>query len=872
MKIFSNKNFLSAIFLSSLLLTLNSGCGIFHHKEDEDYAYSDDYSDGNNYYDEESVSTPAGAYQPSHTITTDIISTKLEVSFDWEKQRLAGKATITFKPHFYSSDSLTLDAKGFDIHKLELVSVAGNKPLNYVYDSSQLHIFLDKTYSRTEQYTLFIDYTAKPNERTTEGSAAITDAKGLYFINPKGEEPNKPKEIWTQGETEANSAWFPTIDKPNQKTLIEIYMTVAPQYVTLSNGLMIDSKNNIDSTRTDHWKMDLPIAPYLVMMAVGDYKITHDKWRNMPVDYYVEPKYAPYAQEIFGRTPEMIECYSKLFGVDYPWAKYSQVIVRDFVSGAMENTTAVVHYDALNQTHREMIDGNNDDIICHELSHHWFGDLVTCESWSNISLNESFADYSEVLWTEHKNGKDAAGLQVYNDMNSYFMGGTSNPVPLIRFHYEDKEEVFDVNSYQRGGCVLNMLRNYVGDEAFFLSLKTYLTENKFGTGEVNTLRMAFEKVTGEDLNWFFNEYYLSKGHPSVNISYNYSDASNAEFVTIEQTQDTTEGTPVFRLPIDVDVYSGGDVKRYRVWMDKATQTFSFPAFTKPSLVNVDATKSILWEKTDNKDDSAFVFQYTHAPLFLDRFEAIERFESAQGLEHASQQILVSALSDKFWYIRKRAIEMIALEDESVIAQAKPILISMVKSDPKPQVRVAALNKINALSDESLMNEILDISVHDSSYSVLSMTLEILKLNNSDKAYALASTLKNENTGSLNYSLSSIFADKGNAEDYGWFEEKLKTSGGYEIYLMLSGTKTFLVNTNSETRLKGVDLLASIALNKSQPFWVTLSASGSLSQLKTELTDKLSQNASLQTDIDYIQKKVDEIYEKQGAGIEDYYNH
>ncbi|MEI7802230.1 MAG: M1 family metallopeptidase, partial [Bacteroidota bacterium] len=676
----------------------------------------------------------------------------------------------------------------------------------------------------------------------------------------------KPKQIWTQGETESNSAWYPTIDKPNMKTLIEIYMTVDTQYVTLSNGLMLDSKNNKNGTRTDHWKMDLPIAPYLVMMAVGDFKIVHDKWRNMPVDYYVEPAYAPYEKEIFGRTPEMIECYSKLLGVDYVWPKYSQIIVRDFVSGAMENTTAVVHYDALNQTHREMIDGNHDDIICHELFHHWFGDLVTCESWSNISLNESFADYSEALWAEHKNGKDAHDLQVYIDKNTYLLAAASNPVPLIRYHYESQEDVFDANSYQRGGYVLNMLRNYVGDEAFFKSLNVYLTENKFGTGEVHTLRMAFEKVTGEDLNWFFNEYYLSPGHPSVTVNYTYSDESNAEFVTIEQTQDTTTGAPVFRLPIDVDVYSGGETKRYLVVLNKARQTFSFPAYTKPDLINVDATKSILWEKTDNKSDSEFVFQFKHAPLFMDRYEAIEHFENEQDLDEPSRLALIDAMNDKFWFIRKSAVEMIALDDEKTITQAKPILVSLVKSDPNPHVRTAALNKLSGLTDEEMISTVTAITAKDSSYSVLGATLTVLQTHNPDKAYTLAESSKNEKSEDMTYSIATILSQKGGADDYPWFEDKLNTANGYAIFSVLTAMKTYLVNTNSETRMKGVDLLAVTALNDSKDLWVKLSASGVLSQIKNELELKRSENRSLDNDIQYIQKKLDEIIDKQGSDL------
>ncbi len=866
MKFFSIKTVLSFLLFSTIIISLNSGCRIFRGRDyyPKDVPVIEYASEYNNEVEIEGLSP--GVYQPSYTIVNDIISTKLEVSFDWDNQYMPGKATITFKPRFYPTDSLTLDAKGFDIYKVEMVSASGNKPLTYVYDSLQLRIFLDKTYTRTDTYTLFIDYKAKPNERQSVGSAAITDAKGLYFINPKGEEPNKPKQIWTQGETESNSAWFPTIDKPNMKTLIEISMTVDTQYVTLSNGLMLASKNNNNGTRTDHWKLDLPIAPYLVMMAVGDFKIVRDKWRNMPVDYYVEAEYEKYAKEIFGRTPEMIEYFSKLMGIDYPWQKYSQIVVRDFVSGAMENASAVVFYDALNQTHREMIDGNHDDIISHELFHHWFGNIVTCESWANISLNESFADYGEAIWAEHKHGKDAHDLQMLDDKNTYLMATANSPVPLIRYHYNNPDDLFDANSYQRGGCVLNMLRNYVGDEAFYKSLNVYLIQNKFKTGEVHNLRLAFEEVTGEDLNWFFNEYYLSPGHPVVNISYTYSDESNAEFVTIEQTQDTTAGTPVFRLPIDVDVYSGGEKKRYRIVMTEAKQTFSFPANTKPDLINVDATKSILWEKNDMKTDSVFVFQYLHAPLFMDRYEALEHFQSEQDLDEASRLSLIAALNDKFWFIRKNAVELIALDDEKTIEQVKPILIELIKTDPKPQVRSVSLTKLGSLYDNDLINTITEIAAKDSSYDVLGTTLTILKENNFDRAYTLATSLKNEKSDYLMYSLADVLATKGNADDYNWFEQNLNMAGFYEMFSLLSAMKTYLLKTNSETRLKGINLLASIALNDSKSMWVKLSASGAISNIKDDLENRLAENPEIDSDIQYIQKKLDEIIDKQDSDL------
>src|SRR6476469_8525478 len=359
-------------------------------------------------------------YRAEATKINDLVHTKLDVRFDFDKAWMYGKEWLTLKPHFYPTDSLNLDAKGMAINEIALWNNGKKIPLKYSYDSLNLRMTLDRTYKNNENYTIYIDYISRPDEYKGQGSAAITEAKGLYFINPRGEEKDKPTQIWTQGETESNSVWMPTIDKPNQKSTEQITMTVPAKYVTLSNGLLVNQKKNADDTRTDTLKMDLPHAPYLFFMGVGDYAVIKDAYKGKEVSYYVEKPYAPVARKIFGNTPEMIAFYSRITGVDYPWAKYAQIVGRDYVSGAMENTTATLHQESAQQDARELVDGNSWEVdIAHELFHQWFGDLVTAGSWSNLTLNESFANYSETLWNNYKYGKDAGDEQNFNDMQGY---------------------------------------------------------------------------------------------------------------------------------------------------------------------------------------------------------------------------------------------------------------------------------------------------------------------------------------------------------------------------------------------------------------------------------------------------------------------
>ncbi|HEV7621396.1 MAG TPA: M1 family metallopeptidase, partial [Flavisolibacter sp.] len=628
-------------------------------------------------------------YRASATKINDLVHTKLEAKFDYSHSRLNGKVWITLKPHFYPTDSLSLDAKGMDINEVAMVKNNQTIPLKHSYDGMILDIRLNKTYHHNEEYTIYINYTAKPDEYTGKGSAAITDAKGLYFINPRGEEKDKPTQIWTQGETEATSVWVPTIDKPDQKTTDEIIMTVPAKYVTLSNGRLVSQKSNADGTRTDDWKMDLPHSPYLFFMGVGDYAVIKDKYKDKEVNYYVEKPYASVARKIFGNTPEMIAFYSRITGVDYPWAKYSQIVGRDYVSGAMENTTATLHQESAQQDARQLTDGNAwESVIAHELFHQWFGDLVTTESWSNITLNESFANYSEFLWDEYKYGKDAAYAQNYNDMQGYLNSGSENK-DLVRYYYNDKEDVFDAVSYNKGGRILNMLRNYVGDSAFFTALNVYLTRNKFKSAEAQNLRLAFEEVTGQDLNWYWNQWYYGSGHPKLTINYSYDDATKQARVITDQTQSSNK---VFRLPVKIDVWEGNNRKQYSVWVNDKTDTFYFPAAQKPMLINFDADKLLLTQKNENKTLEEYLFQYNHAGNYMDRREAIEAALKNQN-DAIAWQIIAEGMKDKYYGLRSYTISKLDLSKEKIKSGAENTLNTTALHDPYRVVKAAAIAKL-----------------------------------------------------------------------------------------------------------------------------------------------------------------------------------
>jgi len=661
-------------------------------------------------------------YQPERDKINNLVHTKLKVDFNFEKSQLNGEAWVTLTPHFYAVNKVVLDAKSFFIYEVKV----NDKKADYNYSEDELTVELDKTYKKGEEYTVYVKYIAKPEEIKQKGSENITDAKGLYFIDPKEEDPNKPTQIWTQGETESNSCWFPTIDSPNQKTTQEIYMTVPNKFVTLSNGTLKSQVVNPNGTRTDYWKMDQKHAPYLVFIGVGEFNVTKDSWNGIEVNYYVETEFAPEAKTIFGNTPEMITYFSNITGIPYPWDKYSQIVVRDFVSGAMENTTAVVHAEDAQQKMGQLIDNNEwESTIAHELFHHWFGDLVTTESWANLTVNESFATYSVYLWFAHKYGKDKADSNMYSDVQTY-MTSQSEDKDLVRFYYMDREDMFDTVSYHKGNAILHMLRDVIGDEAFFEGMNTYLTTYKYGTAEAHQLRLVFEKVSGKDLNWFFNQWYYGNGHIKMNVTYDYNTINKTVTVNINQKGKS------FKFPLSIDIYEETGKTTHNVWVDSAQNSFTFSFNKMPKLINIDAKHVLLAEIAVKKTLNEFIFQFNNAPHYLDRRLALEEISKEQSNKDAFNTLL-NALNDPYYEIRILALESIDLFQKYNKKEAIDKIVKMAQSDPKTLVQAAAISVLGKLVDP-IYKPLFQNGMNSESYAVIGKSL--ISLYQIDKQAAL----------------------------------------------------------------------------------------------------------------------------------------
>ncbi len=634
----------------------------------------------------------AQAFQATPTRKWDLLHTTLDVSFDWKSQRVFGIAGLTLTPYAYADSVLVLDAKNFDIHSIETKSISKKQTYTFSqeYDNQQLKIVFSSKISKKDTLAISIHYTAKPAERASQQDGAITSDQGLFFINPDGAKVGKPQQIWTQGETAYNSCWFPTIDHPNERCTGEVKVTVENRFSTLSNGLMIRSTNLEGGKRQDHWVMDQPHAPYLFMLAIGEFSITRDSWRGKELGYWVEPKYASFAKDIFNHTPEMLSFFSEKYGLEYPWKKYHQVVVRDYVSGAMENTTAVIFGDFVQKTRRQLLLENNDKIVAHEMAHHWFGNYVTCESWSNLTMNEGFANYAEYLWLEHKYGRAEADAHREEELNAYLESTAEGDTRhLIRFEYDQEEEMFDAHSYNKGGLVLHMLRHYLGDEVFFEGIRRFLQKHAFEAVEAHQLRLVMEEVSGRDLYVFFDQWFYDKGHPELEVNYFFVPSSQEVKVFIEQVQSPKFHRPLFTLYTDLAVIKkDGSVQRIPVEIKDQVTEVTIPMSELPGgiVLDPDYTQLAKINQIAWKEDCQALFGDLEANLPLADFYRIECARQI-NLEDESASLISKMLSDQFWQIRALAAEFATPEFHG------DQLWSLAENDPNPQVRGKALTTL-----------------------------------------------------------------------------------------------------------------------------------------------------------------------------------
>ena len=635
----------------------------------------------------------------------DVLHYRIEVSFDEPGRMVLGKVTTTLVPFPAALNSLEFDAEEMLISR---VSIAGGRSLAYEVKPKTVVVRLDRSYSYRDTLAISIEYSCTPR-------------KGLYFVLPDSGYPGRPAQIWTQGEDMDNHFWFPCYDFPNDRATSEVLATVRRGLKVLSNGTLLKvTENRSNGTTTYHWKQSKPHVAYLIMLAIGEYAVLRDTAGRVPLEYYVYPNHIEDAKVCFGKTPDMVRFFSTATGIAYPWDKYAQVLIRDFMVGGMENTSATsladesTVFDA-----RARLDNSPTSLIAHELSHQWWGDLLTCKDWRHLWLNESFASYFDPLYHEELLGRNHFDYTMYEAQRAGINSDrTMGRKPIVSVGS------YGANVYPRGASILHMLRFLLGEDLFWRAIRRYIAKYQYATVETRDFETAIEEVTGQNLYWFFDQWVYRAGYPVFAVSYTWNDSAGTLSLAVQQTQKTDSLTGVFRTPVDVEVVGATGSTVHRVQILSRDTLFVLPAPERPRLVIFDKGNWILKELRFEKSDDEWRLQIAGAENHVDRLRAISEIVTRKSGESFIPALITSATRDSFPEVRREAINALSMvAGDTLRTEVKAVYLRAAR-DVSPRVRRAAVAQLADSGDAECVAA-LKRALADSSYAVVAQALRSL---------------------------------------------------------------------------------------------------------------------------------------------------
>ena len=583
-------------------------------------------------------------FQPEHVEpkwprdrVADIRHIKIEIALDFDSKSISGTATHRVGAIIDGVNRLEFDAAEMTISEVR----AGGTAVGFDHDDGRLKVTLARALKAGDEIEIAIDYSARPR-------------RGLYFVGPDDAYPEKPVQAWTQGEDEDSRYWFPCYDYPNDRATSEVIATVPEKFTAISNGELIEVKVDAKrGVRIFHYRHDVAHSAYLITLAAGEFAEIRDNAGKVPVLYYVQPGREDDARRAFGNTPRMIEFFARRIGVPYPYARYTQVAVADFIFGGMENTTATTQTADTLHDERAHLDFSSDPLVAHELAHQWWGDLLTCRDWAHAWLNEGFATYFEAMWCEEDKGADEFAWNIRQDRQNYLEEDAHHyRRPIVCNRYRAPIELFDRHLYEKGSLVLHMLRRVAGDDLFFRSLNLYCTRHREQNVITQNLQQAFEDATGRNLDWFFDQWVYKEGHPEIDVSSAFDDKQKLASVTVKQTHKTSDATVgAFRFPVTIALMDAeGREVRHRVEVKDREQVFHFPSEKAPKAVRFDPEFDVLKTLKHKRGREALETVLRYAPEAIARAEAAREL-GKEGSPQAVAALRTALLNDSFWGVR-----------------------------------------------------------------------------------------------------------------------------------------------------------------------------------------------------------------------------
>ncbi len=655
----------------------------------------------------------------------------LDLILDIPNQSFAGSCTISLNPVRSGIESLTLDAVNLNIQGVEIDGISHE----FNYDGELLHIPLKIDVVTGKVLKVAINYGVEKPQR------------GIYFIQPDEHYPDKPTQVWTQGEDEDSRFWFPCFDYPGQLATSEIKVRVPEDFIAVSNGELVGTEI-VGKEQIFHWLQQEIHPTYLMTLAVGRFVEIVDSWNGKPVTYYVEKGFEESAKLSMGKTPEMIEFFSEKFGYAYPFPKYAQVCVADFIFGGMENTSTTLLMDRCLLDERASLDNfNTEFLVAHELAHQWFGDLVVIKHWSHAWIKEGMASYCEVLWAEHEYDRDEAAYYLLGEAQSYLSEDSDRyRRPIVTNIYREAIELYDRHLYEKGACVYHMIRTELGDELFDRFVHTFVRDHAHKTVETIDLLRAIDKSTGCNLSFLFDQYVYRGGHPDYKVAYSWDGDSKLAKLTVTQTQakagihTLTNDLFDLKIPIGFGYVKDGkaDVKITKIRIYEKEQVLYFPLETKPDFISFDVGNNYLKTVVLEYPLPELKAQLKSDPDPISRIYATVAIAEKGNLE-AVAALTECLATEEFWAVRLEAAQQLA----------------KIKLDISATNLIAEIGDEDAFVRKAIVNELANLKTPQT-YAAIKELVET-----GDESYyveaAACRTLGGMTTASLKSKQSEVIA-------------------------------------------------------------------------------------------------------------------
>ena len=570
----------------------------------------------------------------------DVLHSIISVKIQFETKSVVGDVVHHVQRFDKEYTGITFDADDMTISSISV----GKTEKDYFQDNGKVYISLDANDWANDKVSIHIKYEAFP--RT-----------GLYFVKPDSIYTNKRLQAWTQGEDQDNHHWVPLYDYPNDKSTFEILLTVPDSLVGISNGELLSEKINKDGTKTFHWKENYPMSSYLISFVVGDYVKVKDSFHDLPVSYWVYDENKSEAFRSFGKTPDMISFFNKKTGVDYPYEKYDQVIIEDFMFGGMENITLTHNTDRTMHDERSIPDVSSDGLVAHELAHQWYGDLLTTRNWANIWLNEGFATFFSRQYREHNLGYDEGEYIRFEEIKGFKGNDRWNRRPTVYNRYFLTMDLFDSHVYAKGSLILNMLKDILGESLFWKSIQHYTKVNQYKNVETTDFKKAIEETSGKNLDWFFEQWVYKPGYPEYKVDWEYNRRTRMIELQVNQIQDLSNNS-LFKMHLTI-LIDNGEIIRETIWVEGRSTHAQLSSNTMPKMVIFDEGNSIPKKLTFEKSVSELIYQLEFAPHVLDRIWAAQELKTKTGRKKVIEALENSIENDSFWGVRKEAVISLA---------------------------------------------------------------------------------------------------------------------------------------------------------------------------------------------------------------------